>query len=174
MKEAPSVKYQNTVLCSPGAQGVSQVQSFRLKEPTPYDKFALPFGTADKLYTSSCFLLPLSNVSAILSSFFCFVRPSCWSDHLFPFLAFLFSWFSCNKAPLRRSRKRAQDTLEWYTQTTALLQEIDNHSLRMGQLATTSIYLMKDPSSVVQIPSKTVKVNISFKVVFSSCVLVRT
>lgn len=69
VKEAPRAKKktQNTVLCSAGAQGVSKVQSFR---PTPYDKFTLPFGTVDKLYTFSCFLLPLSNVSVILSSFF--------------------------------------------------------------------------------------------------------
>lgn len=72
-RRGSSTKYQNAVLFSPGAdsaQGVSEVRSFRLSEPTLYDNLVFPSETAEKLYTLSPFFPPLSKAFVILCTLF--------------------------------------------------------------------------------------------------------
>lgn len=59
-----------TLSCSPQELTQPKVQSFRLNEPTLYDNLVFPSETAEKLYTLSPFLLPLSKAFVILCTLF--------------------------------------------------------------------------------------------------------
>lgn len=77
----------------------------------------------------------------------------------FPFFSANFLTTKHHPEKVGRGDKRSQVQV-------ALLQEMDNLSLSLGHLATTSVHPRKDArNGIVQIPSETVNVNVSFKVV---------